>query len=222
MKKVLVACALLGSSTAFAADAFTGFSVELGAASRTFEGSVSDYRINGNAIPTSVLSFDKIDKTKTIGEVGLKYSWEIGPQYLLSLSYERALQDAKLGAPSVVINGQRQVIPGQIKVSDAQAFVFQPGIKLSDSTAVSLRVGYATSTVRLQPAGESEEKIDTKTLLTGIGVTQMLGKNLYVGGSFDILKSSDEPFSAVEEGVRVSYNFETKGKAFRAFVGYRF
>jgi opacity protein-like surface antigen len=222
----LIICASIGAlgSSAYATeDPFSGFSIGIAAKSQTFIGEVTDYAVNGTAIPTTTLSFEKTDQSKTIGELVLKYSAALTDKYYLGLSYELGLGDTNLKVPNATLLGVTSPAADSVKVKSIQSLVLSPGYRVNQATLVSLRLGYATSKIEIASAGEPTDKIDSNGLLTGIGVDYAISKNLLIGASYDLYSLDTKTVSGTDsDGDDYSYKWKPEGSALRFSLSYKF
>ena len=221
MRKSLALVLTALCSQGYAQDNFSGFSAELGVASRNFEGTTSDFLNNG--APVAGLSFNKIDKSKQLADIAFKYSWALTPNYYLGVAYERSLQTANLGQATGTFGGITFVSANSVKVSNMQSLVLSPGLKISPTTLLQLRLGYTTNTVKIAADGEPTDKIDGNGLLTGVGIQHAFNERVYLSANYDVFNMKDKSVSGVDsDGDSYSYKFKRDGSALRIGLGYRF
>lgn len=220
MKKTIIILALSGiSSMAYANDNFSGFSAELGFSSRANEGKATDFKRNGVNIPITV---EKIEKTTSLSGIALKYTASLNDMMYVGLSYERDLQESKLGSVYASVFGSREMVAEFATIKNNEKFVFSPAYKVQDNLLLSLRLGMIRSTTDIGSAGEETNSIKNSGSLVGVGAQYALTNSIFIAGSYDMFSFKDKTYSSIDEDGVLSYKFKPGGSSINLSVGYRF
>lgn len=219
MKKTIVILALSGISSMALADNFSGFSAELGFSSRSSEADVTDFKSNGVNVP---ITAEKIEKTTALSGLALKYTARLNDMMYVGLSYERDLQDAKLGPAYATVFGRREMAAEFVTIKNTEKFVFSPAYKVQDNLLLSLRLGMIRSTTEVGDAGDFDS-IKNSGSLVGVGAQYALTNSIFIAGSYDMFSFKDKTYSSIDEdGDVFSYKFKPGGSSINLSVGYRF
>ena len=211
---------------AFAAeDPFSGFSVGLAMNNRNFDSSIDSFTLDGVVVPTSAVSFGKIDQSKSISEVNLNVSFPVQDSFYLGLSYEIGLGKKGITPPSFTDNltPETGTLADSMTVKNHRTFIVAPGYKISDTTLVSLRLGTVKYRIEAAAAGEPTDVFRNSNQVLGVGVDQALTENLILGITYDTYRAKTSSVSGVNsDGNAYVFTMRSKGSAFRVGLKYKF
>jgi opacity protein-like surface antigen len=192
---------------------------------RSFDSSIENFTSNGVAVPTSLVSFGKINQSKSISEVNLNASFPLQDSFYLGLSYEIGLGKKAITPPSYTdhFNNETGTLADTMTVKNHRTFIVAPGYKISDKTLVSLRLGTVKYRIEAAAVGEPTDVFKNSNGVLGVGVDQALTDNLMLGITYDTYRAKSSSIGGVDsDGDAYTFQMRSKGSSFRIGLKYKF
>ena len=188
MKKItklvgMCAMATLTSSAFAQAQNFEGFSVYASTGYNSWKSGLSNYITGGDTVTGA--TFDSVEGGGTPLFLGLEYTLPIDKEFTLGISWESDMLDGKAdtGVANDVSGAKLRDYTHVVK-SGAYQISLKPGFVMAPNTLLYGKLGYYSLTSSIGEVGETPDSFTSTGYGLGVGVKQMLSKNIFGFGEF--------------------------------------